>query len=363
MKYYSLSRIKKKHAIYNMIIGERSNGKTYSCLENALKDFVQSDFKNTFAYVRRWKEDIRGKRAQQVFNGLNENGVIAKLTGGEYTHVYYNSGRYYLCTYNEEGKAIYNQEEVFGYLFALSDMEHDKGATYSTVTSVIFDEFMTRGTYLSDEFMLFMNVLSTIVRRRENVTIYMLANTVNKYCPYFKEMGLTHAMTMEQGTIDVYGYGDSKLSVAVEYCSSMESNKTNNFYFAFNNPKLEMITGGVWELDIYPHCPIKYTPKNIEFIYFICFNDYIYQCECISKDDNFFTFIHLKTTELKDPENDLIYSFDYNPLLNYNRSILNPKNNLERRVKWFFDTERVFYSDNEVGDAIHNYLNICRKGV
>ena len=32
-KYYSLTEILKKKAIYNMIIGERSNGKTYSVLE------------------------------------------------------------------------------------------------------------------------------------------------------------------------------------------------------------------------------------------------------------------------------------------------------------------------------------------
>ena len=37
----------------------------------------------------------------------------------------------------------------------------------------------------------FMNVLSTIIRDRENIKIFMLGNTVNKYCPYFDEMGLT----------------------------------------------------------------------------------------------------------------------------------------------------------------------------
>ena len=31
MKYYSLKKIKEKNADYNLIIGERSNGKTYSC--------------------------------------------------------------------------------------------------------------------------------------------------------------------------------------------------------------------------------------------------------------------------------------------------------------------------------------------
>ena len=64
---------------------------------------------------------------------------------------------------------------------------------------------------------MFANVLSTIIRHRNDVKIFMLANTVNKYCPYFKEMGLKHITEMKQGSIDIYTYGSSDLRVAVEY--------------------------------------------------------------------------------------------------------------------------------------------------
>ena len=37
MKYYSLDRIKEMKCQYNVIFGERSNGKTYACLCEALK--------------------------------------------------------------------------------------------------------------------------------------------------------------------------------------------------------------------------------------------------------------------------------------------------------------------------------------
>ena len=33
MHYYSLQKILKKNAVYNVIFGERSNGKTYSVLK------------------------------------------------------------------------------------------------------------------------------------------------------------------------------------------------------------------------------------------------------------------------------------------------------------------------------------------
>ena len=226
----------------------------------------------------------------------------------------------------------------------------------------MFDEFLTKGLYLQDEFVHFMNTVSTIVRKREDVKIYMLGNTVNRYSPYFTEMGLKHVVKMEQGTIDIYKYGDSKLSVAVEYCVDGSNNKKNNHYFAFDNPKLEMITSGAWELAIYPHIPYKYKPKDVEFTYFIEFDDQLFQCEIVSIDDITFTYIHVKTTPIKYPDRDLIYTLDYIAKMNYNRNIMKPINRLQETVKWYFVTDRVFYQDNEVGDTIKNYLNICKKG-
>ena len=58
--------------------------------------------------------------------------------------------------------------------------------------NILFDEFITRSMYLPDEFVIFTNVLSTIIRDRNNVKIFMCGNTVNKYCPYYKEMGLNN---------------------------------------------------------------------------------------------------------------------------------------------------------------------------
>lgn len=357
-KFYSINKIKNKKATYNMIFGERSNGKTYALLTESIKNYVETG--KQVAYIRRWKEDVIGRRASAIYAGLNEDGSITKLTGGKYSDVYYINGRFYLCNY-EDSKPVYNDDDCLGFLFSLSETEHNKSASYPNVTLVIFDEFLTKQLYLQDEFVLFMNTISTIVRRRTDVKIYMLGNTVNKYCPYFSEMGLNHVKGMKQGTIDVYSYGESGLTVAVEYCASMETNKKNNFYFAFNNPKLEMITGGAWELNIYPHLPTKYKPKDVQFTYFIMFNDLIYQCEVVTVGDEFFTYIHNKTTPIKNPDSDLIYTFDYIPKLNYNRNVMKPQNELQKRLLWFFQTGRVFYQDNECGDSIHNYLNVCGR--
>lgn len=356
MKYYSLKKILKKEATYNIIFGERSNGKTYASLQYVLEKY----FKNgeQFVYVRRWSEDIRPKRMSNLFNSHLD--LLEQLSGGKYTGIYYRVGVFYLCTFDEHGKPIYNDNDILGYAFSLSETEHNKANSYPKVTTIIFDEFLTSNYYLPDEFILFMNTISTIVRNRTNVKIFMLGNTVNKFCPYFSEMGLTNILKQKQGTIDVYNYGESKLTVAVEYADNTKRFKKNNYYFAFDNPKLKMITGGAWELSIYPHAPVRFKPKDILYTYFIDFNDQLYQCEIVNIKNNLFTYIHIKTTDIKN-KNDLVYSLDYQPSMYYNRSILNPQNDIEKKITWFFVHDRVYYQDNDVGDAIQNYLKMCRR--
>lgn len=360
-KYYDLKNILKTDSTYNIIIGERSNGKTYACLKYGVEQYFKTG--KQFAIIRRWQTDIRGNRASEIFSSLIKNGEIKKLSNGKYEGIHYWAGKFYLCNYDEVGKAIYNDNAVIAYPFSLSDTEHNKSISYPDIATIIFDEFITRQVYLPDEFILFMNTISTIVRERTDVKIFMLGNTVNKYCPYFTEMGLKDIYKQEQGTIDVYKYGNSKLKVAVEYTKNTGKSKENNFYFAFNNPKLEMIKTGAWELDVYPHLPIKYKPKNVIYTYFIEHEKQFFQCNIILVDNNLFTYIHRKTSKLKNPDKDLIYTLEHNPKINYNRNIMKPRNKLEEKIKTFFIHDKVYYQDNEVGDVINNYLLECKRGV
>lgn len=360
-KYYSLKNILKTNSTYNIIIGQRSNGKTYASLKYGLEQYFKNG--SQMAIIRRWQVDIKGNRASEIFSALEKNDEISKISRGMYTGIHYYGGKFYLCNYNDLGKAIYSDNDVIAYPFSLSDTEHNKSVSYPNIETIIFDEFLTRQVYLPDEFILFMNTISTIVRERKTAKIFMLGNTVNKYCPYFDEMGITNVGTQKQGTIDLYKYGNSSLQVAVEYCKDISRSRENNFYFAFNNPKLEMIKTGSWELDVYPHLPVKYKPKNIIFTFFIEYQNQLFQCEIIQVNNNVFCYIHEKTTELKNPDKDLIYSLDYNPKLNYNRNIMKPRYSLEQKIKNFFINDKVYYQDNTVGDTINNYLKECKKGL
>jgi hypothetical protein len=189
----------------------------------------------------------------------------------------------------------------------------------------------------------------------------MLGNTVNKYCPYFKEMGLKHVTEMAQGDIDVYTYGTSSLKVAVEYCKPSEQGKASDVYFTFNNPALNMITGGAWEIDMYPHLPRKYKRSDVIFNFYINFDDVLLDCEVIAQSDATFVYIHEKTTPIKDESSTIIFSDQYDPRPNYVRNIRKPPNDICKRIANYFRDDKVFYQDNEVGEVVRNYLQYCRQ--
>ena len=119
-----------------------------------------------------------------------------------------------------------------------------------------------------------------------------------------------------------------------------------------------MITGGAWELNIYPHLPYKYKPNDILLTYFIEFNDNIYQCEIINIDDIYFTYIHAKTTPIKCPDDFIIYSMDHNPKNNYNYYYLNDgrKQNIFYSKAFENKIDSFRFSDNVLSFETGQYM-------
>lgn len=364
--YYRLDKILKTESQYNIIIGSRSNGKTYAVLEYLLKRLCQHG--EQFAIIRRWADDFKSRRGNSLFSALENNNLVQKYTNNEWSNIVFQSMRFYFGKYNN-GKLVLSEEPI-GYAFAISQMEHDKSTSYPKVINILFDEFMTRSEYgyLNNEFVMFMNTLSTIIRERgdkDNIKIFLCGNTVTFFCPYFQEYGLSNIKKMKPGDIDIYTYGDSGLRVAVEYAEPFKGKQNSNKYFAFNNPRLKMITGadgGSWEIDVYPHLLEKYRPNQVIFTYFIIFDGLTMQCEVIKYKEGIITYVHRKTTDIRYPDKDIVFSTEPCNRKNWNTNILKIHNPYIRdAINKIFDTSKMFYQDNEVGEYMHNYLQWCKK--
>ena len=357
-KYYNIAHLVKDYpdALYYIAFGERSNGKTYSALDYAIERYFTNG--EQFAYIRRFGEDIKKKNLSTLLNAHVENGRIEQLSNGEFNLVDYTTGKFVAYRYDDLTGKLLKDQTPMGYAFDLTGMEHHKSTSYPKVTTIIFDEFLSRQGYLTNEFVLFMNTLSTIIRDRINVNIFMIGNTVNKFCPYFSEMGLAHIKDQKPGTTDVYNYSDTGLTVVVEYCDPMSNRggKSSDVYFAFDNPQLKMITSGSWEIAIYPHLMYKYRPVDVIANFFVSFDGSILHGEAVVTDSNYFMFIHPKTTPIKDDSQDIVYTDHPDGKWNHRVGIFNHKDELSYFISRLISENRVFYSDNETGEILRNYI-------
>ena len=57
---------------------------------------------------------------------------------------------------------------------------------------------------------------------------------------------------------------------------------------------------------------------------------------------------------------DLVFSTDFRPNFNWRRKITKPIDDIGRKIKWFYDVDKVFYQDNEIGEVVRNYMQWCQ---
>lgn len=236
--YWNILKILGYKADFNLVIGQRGNGKSFGVLKHFLELYKKT--KKRFCYIRRWDEDIKASKMELLFAPFPN--VIDELFGQEFSIAYRNH-KFYLV--NADGVKV----DCIGYVLSLSSSHHTKSVSYTNVGSILLDEFikMAGEQELKDELSRFDNILSTIIRGdNTNVVIWMLANTVSKYSPYFLRFGID-INKLEQGTItckDINLETGEVLRVAIEYCEFNEEASKKISKYTTN----AMIKSGKWEI-------------------------------------------------------------------------------------------------------------------
>lgn len=281
IKYYNIAKVKSLLTEYIILLGQRSNGKSYS-VKNDIGLQDSWDFINgitetlrycptgskgykgevvlrptgLFIYLRRWKEDLTAKTVKNYFADSKQ--YIKKLTKGQYEGVTAYSGEIYFYYTDEKGHEI--KSEPIGSYHALNASERYKSQAFPDYTNIIYEEFITDRVYLDDEPILLQQYVSTIFRLHKG-TVYLIGNTISRVCPYFKEWCLEGVLKQKQGTIEVYHHHmtdgkseDTVINIAVEYCASAEASNT-----MFFGQSAKQIVSGEWETKDVPKLPRKQT--------------------------------------------------------------------------------------------------------
>lgn len=350
-KYYSLDKILKIGALYNIIYGQRSNGKTYAVIDLMLKHYA--DTGEPSAYLRRLDSELVPKELETLASPHIPK--VEKWTGGKFNTIVYKSRKFYFAKYEDETGRYLLDDNPAIYCLSLNTSIKSKGADRGVIRYTLFDEFLTRQFYLANEFVTYCEMLSTLMRDRDGTIHFLVGNTVNKYCPYFNEMGLTNISKQKQGTIDVYTYGNegNPNKIAVEYCSQSENTKSIEKYFAFDNPQLNMIFTGDWEIANYPHAPRSIRHGDEVYKAFIKFNKETL-CINVIDTDGLYLFVTPWTAEV--PENVVTYVENYasKPLeiIYVGRSGIK----IDRLIYKLMCDRKVFFSDNSTGEIYNNWV-------
>lgn len=351
-QYYDITNILKTDAQYLMLLGERTNGKSYqvkkTCLENAYRG-INSD-SGRFVYLRRWREDIKIGNVNSYFEDM----PVAKITRGEYEMVTCFQGYIYFA--NLDGDKIKRGARIGRYC-ALNEMERYKSNVFRGYTSIIYEEFITDGIYLNDEPNKLQHFVSTVFRDKAG-KVFLVGNTLSRVCPYFNEWCLENVLKQEQGEIDIYNFSTldgGTVKIAVEYCAN--SNTENRMFFG-NSAK--NIVGGVWESKEVPKLLKEHDRYEKLYEILIQYQSFRFLLELLFEpiEGGFCCFIYPFTRQryiervLSDAPSD-------RPNITY--CLRN--NKIENLINKCFKEGKVFYSDNLTGSDFENVNKYFHIGV
>lgn len=247
-RYVSLDRLNNTGAQYRVGYSQRSNGKTYAFKMLALNNYINSN--RQFFYIRRRKSELKQKMLSRMFTDTPDafNRMIhprypeyddfaIKAREGEF-RLYGMSG----------GKPEYI--DTIGFYISIEAASTIKSIPFSEVNLIAFDEFMSSrvtGLELPNEYNDFINLISTIRRRRTDVVVYMLGNTVAQNSTYFDNWGID-VTSIRPGDVKVYEYSTGA-KVAVEFFD-VDTLPEDSAY-TFGTAREQSIVSGVWETNAY----------------------------------------------------------------------------------------------------------------
>ena len=187
MAWYSFDKINSYNAFFHFILTNRGFGKSYGAKQRCIDRFLK--YGEQFVYVRRYKTEL--KKIGKYFDDIKE--------------------RYPDHEFKVVGKTFYIDGKEAGFAIPLSTSLTEKSTAYPRVCTIVFDEvIIDKGhiRYLDNEVDVMLELVFTIVRKRDNVRVYFLANNVSEVNPYFTYFNIkmpegVKLKTFNEGTIVV----------------------------------------------------------------------------------------------------------------------------------------------------------------
>ena len=245
--FHSFDTLKNYEYDFLFTVGTRSNGKTTSIQRDIILEDFYADG-SQFIKLCRFKDELKGVHQSQWWTEVN----ISALHKHD-IHIEYRGNTYYINEYNKyikDGELLVNDfcksGEILGKIIPVMRQQSYKSINYEKDKNIIFDEFALQNdySYPFDEVENFKQLLSTIVRIRENIKVYFIGNVLTPYNPYFQMFGID-AMKLKAGNtytfIDNSQY-EEPCVVLLEFTKSV-TNKASDLPRLLRLPDNAQVTG------------------------------------------------------------------------------------------------------------------------
>ena len=234
------------------IIGGKGTGKTYGCIDYAIKQFFANN-NRPFFYCRRYDKTFTESLCGNLIHKHKQD--IINLSGGKYNAARLYGKVFSVCREmtgpNGETKRI--GKVPIAFCRSLNNIETETGDDKGKISCVIYDEFLTRNTELKDEFNKLMILHNNATRNRTEYfcPTFLLGNTVSRDSVVAQHFGIRlrdlkrglNVLTNSKGQARIILYYTPETARNVEAAAT--------YYDRFENDRINMISRGDWTLGSY----------------------------------------------------------------------------------------------------------------
>lgn len=365
-EYYDIKNALETGADYILLLGERSNGKSYQAKYTVLWEaYNKADYtvyletkkivpkeRYQFAYVRRFDMDIKTSPVIDYFGDMGK--AIEQITHKEYDCVDCYQSHIYFAKHN--GEKIERGVEI-GRPFALTGAQHYKSRMYPSIGNLLMEEVIPDdGVYVPNETKLLFSIVSTIARR-DKIRVLMVGNTMNRVCPYFSEWGLRPVLKQKIGTIDIYNQRTDTeddngnpiiIRVAVEKCEN--TSQVNKMFFG---KQTKAIVNGEWYTDEYPQLEKDLEDYNEHYSILYASGDFAFMIKLLTDDKDKFLFIYPYTGDWNKITRRVT---EETSLSKFVTPYLTPVTKYDNLVIDLLKNKKIRFSDNLTGTDFYNTI-------
>ncbi len=201
-QFYTVDNLLKVNADINYINSTRNIGKSYD-IKHLLIDSALTQEDSLFFFVRHLPTEITEEAILEYYGDLDfNNPKYPSLHEYDCIRVSLRGKLIMICKTDEDGNI--EKSVTVGKAIPLQKAISFKSRAFPNYNYMLFEEYSRTDLTWKNEMQLFMSLVSTFTRYKENFKVFCVGNLTDRNSCHYQHFQLTGALNQKPGTIDTY---------------------------------------------------------------------------------------------------------------------------------------------------------------